>query len=82
MKRISIARVILWLFFAALIAVPVILTRKSSGRNDTGAQLNAQSALSRYGFYFTEDSARAGVHFMHQAPVLDPKLAAIMPSLS
>lgn len=82
MKRISIARVILWLFFAGLIAVPVILTRKSSGRKAATAQFDAKSALARYGFYFTEDSAQAGIHFTHQAPVLDPKLAAIMPEVA
>lgn len=82
MKRISIARVILWLFFAALIAVPVILTRRSSERKTAKSQFDAQSALARYGFYFTEDSAKAGVHFTHQAPILDSKLAAIMPEVA
>lgn len=81
MKRIPIARVILWLFFAALIAVPVILTRRQSSKT-ASAQVDAQSALSRYGFYFTEDSAPAGIHFTHQAPVLDSKLAAIMPEVA
>ncbi len=82
MKRISIARVILWLFFAALIAVPVILTRRSSERKTAKSQFDAKSALARYGFYFTEDSAKAGVHFTHQAPILDSKLAAIMPEVA
>ena len=80
MKRIPIARIILWLFFAGLIAVPVILTRNPPGGKS--AQFDAKSALARYGFYFTEDSAQAGIHFHHEAPVLDPKLVAIMPEVA
>ena len=82
MKRIFVARVILWLFFVALIVIPVILTRRSSGRQSRIAQIDAKTALARYGFYFTEDSAKAGVHFMHEAPIFDPKLAAIMPEIA
>ncbi|MGH9588811.1 MAG: CRTAC1 family protein [Terracidiphilus sp.] len=82
MKRIPIARTILWLFFAGLIAVPVILTRKPPGGKAAATQVDAQSALARYGFYFTEDSSQAGIHFHHEAPVLDPKLAAIMPEVA
>jgi len=82
MKRGPIARIVLYLFFAGLIAVPVILTRTSSKRQAAAAQLSTSSALARYGFYLTEDSRPAGVHFIHQAPVLDPKLAPIMPEVA
>ncbi len=82
MKRISIPRIILILFFAGLISVPVILTRRSTGRQDADGKFDAKAALARYGFYFTEDSKQAGTHFIHQAPVLDPKLSAIMPEIA
>lgn len=82
MKRGPIARAVLFLFFAGLIAVPVILTRTSSKRRAAAAQLNTQTVLARYGFYLTEVSGQAGVHFTHQAPVLDSKLAAIMPEVA
>ena len=82
MKRAPIARIVLYLFFAGLIAVPVILTRTSAKRQSAATQLDTQTALARYGFYLTEESRQAGIHFIHQAPVLDPKLAAIMPEVA
>jgi len=82
MKRISIPRIILILFFAGLIAVPVILTRRSAGHQNAADKFDAKAALARYGFYFTEDSKQAGIHFIHQAPELDPKLSAIMPEIA
>jgi hypothetical protein len=82
MKRIPIARIALWLFFAALIAVPVILTRKQPGGKAAAIQVNAKAALASYGFYFTEDSEKAGIHFVHQSPTFDAKLAGIMPEVA
>lgn len=82
MKRGPIARAILILFFIGLIAVPVILTRRSARARAEQARFNADSALTRYGFYFTEVSKQAGVNFVHHAPVLDPKLAPIMPEVA
>lgn len=82
MKRGPIAKLILILFFAGLIAVPVILTRRASRGKTDAAGVNEKTALARYGFYFTNDTAKAGVHFIHQAPVLDKKLAAIMPEVA
>src|SRR5690348_3644956 len=80
MKRGPIARALLILFFVGLIAVPVVLTRVSAHRK-VGHD-SAESAISRYGFYFTEVSKQAGINFIHQAPVLDPKLAPIMPEVA
>lgn len=82
MKRGPIARVILYLFFAGMIAVPFVLTRRSAQREASAAQGDTKAALSRYGFYLTEDSKQAGVNFIHQAPVLDSQLAAIMPEVA
>lgn len=82
MKRGPIARVVLILFFIGLIIVPVILTRRSARLKAEQAHFNASSALARYGFYFTEVSKQAGVNFVHHAPVLDPKLASIMPEVA
>ncbi len=82
MKGGPIARVILYLFFAGLIAVPFVLTRRSSRRETAAAEGGTKAALSRYGFYLTEDSKQAGVDFIHQAPVLDAQLASIMPEVA
>src|SRR5487761_1786003 len=82
MKRGPIARIILAVFFVGLIAVPVIVSRVSARKKANAGQLDEKAALARYGFYFTEVSKQAGVHFIHEAPVLDPKLAAIMPEVA
>jgi hypothetical protein len=80
MKRGPIARILLILFFVGLIVVPVVLTRVSAHRK-VGHD-SAESAISRYGFYFTEVSKQAGINFTHQAPVLDQKLVPIMPEVA
>ena len=79
MKRGPIARTILVIFFVGLIAVPVIITHVSAKKQADAGKMSEKEALARYGFYFTEVSKQAGVHFIHQAPQLDPKLSAIMP---
>ena len=82
MKRGPIARVILYLFFAGLIAVPLVMSRRASRRHAAAAEGDAKAALGRYGFYLTEDSQQAKVSFVHQAPVLDSQLASIMPEVA
>ena len=82
MKRGPIAHVLLILFFAGLIATPVVINRVSARNRVAAARFDAGSALARYGFYFTEVSKQAGINFVHQAPVLDPQLAPIMPEVA
>lgn len=82
MKRGPIARTILIFFFVGLIVVPVIITRVAARKQADAGKLNDKAALARYGFYFTEVSKQAGVHFIHEAPRLDPKLSAIMPEVA
>ena len=82
MKRLPLARILVTLFFAGLIAIPAILTRRSAGRRSVSDPSALQAALVRYGFYFTEDSGPAGIHFTHQAPILDAKLTDIMPEVA
>lgn len=82
MKRISLARVILTLVFAAMLATPALMRRFAHGGQPTAVHTNCQSALARYGFCFEEVSQQAGIHFIHEAPVLDPKLDRIMPEVA
>ena len=82
MKRGPIARLFLILFFAGLIATPVVMTRVSARNKTAAAHFDANSVLSRYGFYFQEVSRQAGINFVHQAPSLDPQLAPIMPEVA
>jgi len=82
MKRGPTARILLFLFFAGLIATPVVLSHLSALRKAANSKTDDASALSRYGFYFTEVSKQAGINFIHHAPVLDPQLAPIMPEVA
>ena len=83
MKQISLARVILTIVFAGMLATPALMRHFGpQGRQPTVAHTDCQSALSRYGFCFEEVSKQAGVDFVHEAPVLDSKLNRIMPEVS
>jgi hypothetical protein len=42
----------------------------------------AEEALRRYGFFLREESKKAGIDFVHQAPTLDPRLTHIMPIIA
>ena len=68
-------RLFLTLVFAALLVAVVVLDRTAtSGREAAGGD-----ALARHGFRLDEVSARAGMAFVHQAPVFDARLQGIMP---
>ena len=73
------ARILVTIFFAGLLATPYLVRRFSPARQPAGATIDRQAALARYGFYLEEVSHAAGVDFVHQAPMLDSKLAPIMP---
>jgi hypothetical protein len=82
MGKKRIARVILLIVFAGLIASPVLLRHLSDRREKVSATTATQSALTQYGFHFEEVSRAAGIHFTHQAPRLDRKLDHIMPQVA
>src|SRR5450432_3520901 len=74
MKRPPLPRILLIVFFLGLLATPYVVRRVAAHRQGDRSRLDAQSALSRHGFYFQEVSHAAGVDFIHQAPTLDAKL--------
>ena len=83
MKRISAARVILSIVFVGMLATPAVLRYVSSQRDQPdGTHPDCKSALARYGFCFDEVAKQAGIHFVHEAPILDPKLGPIMPEVA
>ncbi|HTW47806.1 MAG TPA: CRTAC1 family protein [Acidobacteriaceae bacterium] len=83
MKHGWLGRTILWIIFLAMLATPAVMRYRASGKAlAQGSHANCQSALARYGFCFTEVSQQAGIHFVHEAPELDPKLANIMPEVA
>jgi hypothetical protein len=79
MKHPLAARAALSVVFVGLLATPAILRRVSARQS---AHLDSQAALARHGFYLQEVSRQAGIHFVHEAPELDPKLEGIMPQVA
>jgi enediyne biosynthesis protein E4 len=77
-----IAKILLVLFFVALLATPLVIKRISAGGTAEGPKIDAKTALARHGFYLQEVSRNAGVNFLHHAPQLDPKLDSIMPEVA
>src|SRR4051812_6620960 len=77
-----IARVILIVFFVALLATPWFIKRISAGRNADRSKADAKTSVARHGFYLEEVSHAAGISFVHQSPKLDPKLDPIMPEVA
>jgi len=82
MKRGPVARILLSIFFVALLLTPIVIRRVSAGRASARVKLDANAALLRHGFYLQEVSRAAGITFIHQAPTLDPKLDGIMPQVA
>ncbi|WP_216850205.1 CRTAC1 family protein [Granulicella sp. L46] len=71
------------ILFAGLLITPLAIKRLAVKRaRSTATVLDSNVALARYGFYFTDISHAAGIDFVHQAPVLDAKLNAIMPEVA
>src|SRR5262245_39321286 len=79
---IGMKRLFLSIFFIGLLAAPILL-KQSSGLRVVGSGPDVKStALSRYGFFLEETAHNVGIDFVHEAPVLDPKLAPIMPEMA
>src|SRR6202522_779925 len=77
-----IAKIVLWIFFLGLLAPPLFINRISTRHEADRSTSDAATALARHGFYLQEVSHAVGINFVHQAPVLDPKLAPIMPEVA
>ncbi len=82
MKPSVTTRVITTIIFAGLLVTPLVITHVTANREQAQAKLNENQALTRYGFHLQEVSQQAGIHFVHQAPLLDAKLEGIMPEVT
>jgi hypothetical protein len=82
MTATRIARVLVGLFFIALLATPFVIRRISAGRDADKSKADATTALARHGFYLEEISRSAGINFVHQSPKLDSRLDPIMPEVA
>lgn len=81
MKR-RILGIVLGVFFVALIATPVVIKYFSKRHASSGAAIDRTTVMARYGFYFEEVARASGIVFTHRAPILDAKLAHIMPEVA
>jgi hypothetical protein len=77
-----IARIVLIIFFVALLATPWFIRRISAGREADQSRADKKTSLMRHGFHLEEISQAAGINFVHQSPKLDPKLEPIMPEVA
>src|SRR5687768_18581342 len=77
----KLARVVLVVVFIVLLALPLLLKRFASRRQDASTA-GATTALSRYGFHLEEVSSTSKINFKHQAPTLDRRLDHIMPQVA
>ncbi|HJX95190.1 MAG TPA: VCBS repeat-containing protein, partial [Candidatus Acidoferrum sp.] len=82
MKQSIAARIILAVVFVGLVISPLIIKRFAARHDETKTKLDLQTALARHGFYLQEVSRAAGVSFVHEAPMLDPRLNHIMPQVA
>jgi hypothetical protein len=82
MKRSPTARILVSILFAGLLAAPLVVRHFSAQAKSGGLRPDADASLARYGFSLEDVSRAAGIDFVHQAPVLDSKLAAIMPEVA
>ena len=80
MTRQTLARLVLAVVFAGLLATPYLMRR--FGPRAAPAASAGMDARAQYGFRLTESAKAAGLDFVHEAPTLDPKLAHIMPQVA
>jgi enediyne biosynthesis protein E4 len=82
-KPPGLKRFVVTLLFIGLLTAPWLLNRAAVKRQRAASvSLDQRSALARHGFYLQEVSRAAGLHFVHQAPTLDPRLNHIMPEVA
>ncbi|MEO6816340.1 MAG: CRTAC1 family protein [Edaphobacter sp.] len=82
MKRIPITRILVSIFFVALLLTPMVIRRFTGREASAPMKFDTKAALANHGFYLTEVSHQAGIDFVHQGPKLDSKLASIMPEVA
>src|ERR1035437_3779868 len=77
-----IPRIVVSVLFVALLIARLAMKRMAARRATENARIDTQTSVARHGFSLQEVSRAAGINFVHQAPVLDPKLGPIMPEVA
>ncbi|HEX3685340.1 MAG TPA: CRTAC1 family protein [Bryobacteraceae bacterium] len=78
----SKARLFAGVLFVGLLAAPVVYKRMLAHRQSQERANESATALTNYGFRFTECAKASGIRFRHTAPKLDPKLNHIMEQIA
>lgn len=73
-------RILIFLIFVGILAAVFRANHRSAPPVSSG--LPAADSLARYGLHFDEVASASGIHAVHQPPVLDAKLAHIMPQVA
>jgi len=80
--RRPMLRILLGIFFVALLATPVLFKHLSERHVATSAAQESAAVMARHGFAFQEVARAMGIEFVHQAPRLDARLDHIMPQIA
>jgi hypothetical protein len=76
------AKVLVTTFFIILLILPAFIKKETLSRPGETAASNSASALKFFGFYLEEVSVEAGINFIHESPILDPKIEHILPQIA
>ncbi len=82
MLQSNTPKILVIVFFAGLLAAPLVLSEYGYWNMSENGIFDKGEALQRYGFYLDEVSGDMGIDFSHKAPTLDPKLDHIMPQIA
>lgn len=81
MNRESVIKIVVLLFFVGLLLIPFGMSKYDEYVNsETFA--DKSEVIERYGFYLEDITEEAGVDFVHRRPVVDEKLAHILPQIA
>ena len=82
MKNDRVKKILLAVFFVALLSFPVIRTMWLKRKADKISKEKHSQILKRYGFYLQDVAKKVGINFTHHPPKLDPKVNNIMPIIA
>lgn len=81
MSREIVTKIVVLIFFVGLLLIPFGMSKYDEYMNsETFA--DKSDVIDRYGFYLEDITEAAGVDFVHRRPVVDEKLAHILPQIA
>ncbi len=78
-----IKKILVTILFACFLAAPAILKKNNNPHPASSLPQETKSELlDTYGLYFEDVSKACGINFIHQSPLLDPRLKPILPQIA